>query len=74
MEKLIDAELERIRTEMEKALKEAQELCEHMSKFLGQSENEVKTFLENQKFQVEVLSLPTALQENPKFDKEVFDD
>ena len=74
MEKLIDAELERIRTEMEKALKEAQELCEHMSKFLGQSENEVKTFLEDQKHQINVLTLPPELQEIPGFEKEVFPD
>ena len=35
MEKLIDEELERIKFEMEKALKDANELVEKMGDFLG---------------------------------------
>ena len=73
MEKLIDEELERIKFEMEKALKDANELVEKMGDFLGQSENEVKTFLEESKGKVHHLSMPYQLQATTKLEKEVFD-
>ena len=63
MERLVDLELQRIKEEMATALAEAKDLVERMGNFLGKSETDVKTFLENQKFEVDRLSNPARQAE-----------
>ena len=48
---------------MATALAEAKDLVERMGNFLGKSETDVKTFLENQKFEVDRLSNPARQAE-----------
>ena len=45
-----------------------------MGLFLGENENKIKGFLEDQKHEVHVLSQPRWVQQNAELDKELFND